>query len=124
MSDEKPFSPGLAGVIGAETAIGFVDGANGKLLYRGYPIEEVVTKGTYASVLDLLLTGEWHPNAALEPVNSRARHVLMLGTGAIAPGDLPDLPGAQVAEALGRLATRAGFDLDAFRQRLVEQDGG
>ena len=68
MSEEKPFSPGLAGVIGAETAIGFVDGANGKLLYRGYPIEEVVAKGTYASVLDLLLTGEWHPNAVLEPV--------------------------------------------------------
>ena len=68
MSEEKPFSPGLAGVIGAETAIGFVDGANGKLLYRGYPIEEVVSKGTYASVLDLLLTGEWHPNAVLEPV--------------------------------------------------------
>jgi hypothetical protein len=35
MSEEKPFSPGLAGIIGAETAIGFVDGANGKLLYRG-----------------------------------------------------------------------------------------
>ena len=57
MSVEKPFSPGLAGIIGAETAIGFVDGAHGKLLYRGYPIEEVVAKGTYASVLDLLLTG-------------------------------------------------------------------
>ncbi|MEY4388765.1 MAG: hypothetical protein RLZZ432_484 [Chloroflexota bacterium] len=67
MSDEKPFSPGLAGVIGAETAVGYVDGAAGRLLYRGYPIEEVVTKGTYASVLDLLLTGEWHPDAELVP---------------------------------------------------------
>lgn len=45
MSDEKVFSPGLAGVIGAETAVSLVDGANGKLLYRGYPIEEVVSKG-------------------------------------------------------------------------------
>jgi citrate synthase len=69
MSDvEKPFSPGLAGVIGAETAVSLVDGANGRLLYRGYPIEEVVSKGSYAAVLDLLLTGEWHPNATLEPV--------------------------------------------------------
>jgi len=67
VSEERTFSPGLAGIIGAETAIGFVDGANGKLLYRGYPIEEVVSKGTYASVLDLLLTGEWHPNVVLEP---------------------------------------------------------
>ncbi len=68
MSDEKVFSPGLAGVIGAETAVSLVDGANGKLLYRGYPIEEVVSKGNYANVLDLLLTGEWHPNAELTPM--------------------------------------------------------
>ena len=67
MSDEKPFSPGLAGVVGAETAVGYVDGAAGRLLYRGYPIEEVVTQGSYAGVLDLLLTGEWHPNAQLVP---------------------------------------------------------
>ena len=50
MSDEKvvekPFSPGLAGVVGAETAVGYVDGAAGRLLYRGYPIEEVVTQGS------------------------------------------------------------------------------
>lgn len=71
MSDEKivekPFSPGLAGVVGAETAVGYVDGAAGRLLYRGYPIEEVVTQGSYAGVLDLLLTGEWHPTAELVP---------------------------------------------------------
>lgn len=64
---EKPFSPGLAGVVGAETAVGLVDGANGRLLYRGYPIEEVVSKGSYAAVLDLLLTGEWHSTATLVP---------------------------------------------------------
>lgn len=64
---EKPYSPGLAGVVGAETAVGLVDGANGRLLYRGYPIEEVVSKGNYAAVLDLLLTGEWHPGATLTP---------------------------------------------------------
>jgi citrate synthase len=68
MSADQVFSPGLAGVIGAETAVGSVDGAAGRLLYRGYPIEELVTQGTYASVVDLLLTGEWHPNAELTPV--------------------------------------------------------
>ncbi len=29
---ERPYSPGLEGVVAAETAIGFVDGANGRLL--------------------------------------------------------------------------------------------
>ena len=64
---DAPFSPGLAGVVAAETAISLVDGANGVLLYRGYPIVEVVRTGTYGAVLDLLLTGEWHAHATLEP---------------------------------------------------------
>jgi citrate synthase len=63
--DSRPFSPGLAGVIGAESAIGLVDGANGRLLYRGYPIGQLVERGTYGEVADLLWTGEWHPGAKL-----------------------------------------------------------
>ena len=64
---EKPYSPGLEGVIAAETAIGFVDGANGRLLYRGYPIGQLVEKGTYGRVAELLWTGEWRKTARLAP---------------------------------------------------------
>jgi len=66
-ADERPYSPGLEGVIGAESAIGLVDGKNGRLLYRGYRIGELVERGTYAQVADLLWTGEWHPDATLPP---------------------------------------------------------
>jgi len=66
--DTRPYSPGLAGVIAAESAIGLVDGARGRLLYRGYPIGQLVTRGTYAEVADLLWTGEWHPGVQLHPV--------------------------------------------------------
>jgi citrate synthase len=66
-ADTRPYSPGLAGVIGAESAIALVDGARGRLLYRGYPIGQLVTRGTYAEVADLLWTGEWHPGAELHP---------------------------------------------------------
>ncbi len=59
--DDRPYSPGLEGVVGAESAIGLVDGKNGRLLYRGYPIGQLVSRGTYAEVADLLWTGEWHP---------------------------------------------------------------
>ena len=38
----RPYSPGLEGVVGAESAIGLVDGKNGRLLYRGYPIGQLV----------------------------------------------------------------------------------
>ena len=65
--DTRPYSPGLAGVIGAESAIGLVDGARGRLLYRGYPIGQLVAHGTYAEVADLLWTGEWHAGAQLHP---------------------------------------------------------
>ncbi len=64
---ERPYSPGLEGVIAAETAVGFVDGANGRLLYRGYPIGQLVEKGTFAEVAELLWTGEWRKSAELRP---------------------------------------------------------
>ncbi len=63
--DTRPYSPGLEGVIAAETALGFVDGANGRLLYRGYPIGQLVEHGTYSAVAELLWTGEWRPDARL-----------------------------------------------------------
>ncbi len=64
---ERPYSPGLEGVLAAETAIGYVDGANGRLLYRGYPIGQLVEKGTYGQVAELLWTGEWRRTARLVP---------------------------------------------------------
>ena len=66
-ADDRPYSPGLEGVIGAESAIGLVDGKNGRLLYRGYPIGQLVARGTYAEVADLLWTGEWHPGRGAAP---------------------------------------------------------
>jgi citrate synthase len=55
------------GVVAAESAIGLVDGDQGRLLYRGVPIGELVERGTFAEVADLLWTGEWHPGATLGP---------------------------------------------------------
>jgi citrate synthase len=66
-ADSRPFSPGLQGVVGAESAIGLVDGEQGRLLYRGYPIGQLVERGTYGEVADLLWTGEWHAGARLAP---------------------------------------------------------
>jgi citrate synthase len=67
LADARAYSPGLEGVVGAESAIGLVDGKNGRLLYRGYPIGELVTHGSYAEVADLLWTGEWHPGVQSHP---------------------------------------------------------
>jgi citrate synthase len=63
--DDRPYSPGLEGVLAGETSIALVDGVNGRLLYRGYPIGELVRYGTYAQVAELLWTGEWPASAHL-----------------------------------------------------------
>jgi len=40
------YSPGLKGVVAGETSLAMIDGARGRLLYRGYPIGELVERGT------------------------------------------------------------------------------
>jgi len=63
--DDRPYSPGLEGVIAGETSLSKVDGANGRLIYRGYRIGDLVEHGTYPAVAKLLWTGDWDPTARL-----------------------------------------------------------
>ena len=64
-NDARAFSPGLKGVLAGETALAMIDGEQGRLQYRGYPIGELVERGTYAQVAELLWTGEWDATARL-----------------------------------------------------------
>jgi citrate synthase len=64
-ADDRPLSPGLKGVLAGETALARVDGERGRLVYRGYPIGELVERGTFGQVAELLWTGEWRPSARL-----------------------------------------------------------
>jgi citrate synthase len=53
------FSPGLEGVVAAETAVSEVDGANGRLIYRGgYLIEELAPVASFEEISYLLWKGE------------------------------------------------------------------
>ena len=45
---------GLEGVVAAQTSLSSVDGANGRLLYRGIPIGELVEKSHFEEVVHLL----------------------------------------------------------------------
>ena len=77
-ADDRPYSPGLEGVLAGETALGRVDGANGRLIYRGYRIGDLVERGSYAAVANLLWTGEWDPRHRLPtgPIPGRVIDVL------------------------------------------------
>jgi citrate synthase len=61
----RPYSPGLEGVVAGETSLSYIDGAKGRLLYRGYRIGDLVERGSYSAVANLLWTGEWDPQARL-----------------------------------------------------------
>lgn len=54
----KIFKPGLEGIPACESAISFINGQEGVLRYRGYPIEDLTEKCTYEEVSYLLLHGE------------------------------------------------------------------
>jgi len=56
--EEKPYSPGLEGVIAGTTSISEVDPQRQKLAYRGYDIEELAAHASYEEVAYLLLYGE------------------------------------------------------------------
>ena len=67
MRATTPYNPGLEGVIAGETALSSIDGANGRLLYRGYRIGDVIEQGMYAQVAELLWTGSWPASASFRP---------------------------------------------------------
>ena len=64
-SGAKTWSPGLEGIVAGETALSKVDGERGRLLYRGYRIGDLVERGTYGAVANLLWSGDWEPDHRL-----------------------------------------------------------
>lgn len=66
------FSPGLEGVVAAETAVSEVDGANGRLIYRGgYLIEDLVPVASYEETAYLLWHGELPNESQLETLRKQ-----------------------------------------------------
>ncbi|HCU52797.1 MAG TPA: citrate (Si)-synthase, partial [Gammaproteobacteria bacterium] len=52
------YDPGFRSTASCKSAITFVDGDNGVLLYRGYPIEELAEHSDFVEVAYLLMNGE------------------------------------------------------------------
>eukprot|EP01037_Dinobryon_pediforme_P010835 gene10835-10915_t len=56
------YDPGYGGTAACESKITYIDGDEGILLHRGYPIEQLAMKSTFLEVAHLLLNGDL-PNA-------------------------------------------------------------
>jgi citrate synthase len=69
-------SDGLEGVIAADTVLSEVDGDAGRLVIRGYSLDDLAGKTTYEEAVGLLFDGffdELPPQGALTAAIGRAR---------------------------------------------------
>ena len=70
--------PGFVTTSSCASAITFIDGDQGILLYRGYPIEQLAEHSTYREVCYLLLYGELPTEEQLKHFSSRIRYHSMI----------------------------------------------
>jgi citrate synthase len=72
------YDPGFTSTAACDSAITYIDGDKGELLYRGYPIEQLSEKSSYIEVCYLLLYGELPNKAQLEEFSELVtRHTMV-----------------------------------------------
>jgi len=72
------FDPGFMATASCESRITYIDGDNGVLLYRGYPIEQIATKSSFIEVAYLLIHGELPTAQQLEEFDGAIRYHTMI----------------------------------------------
>jgi citrate synthase len=134
-----PYSPGLEGVVAAQTEISEVDGQNGRLIYRGgYLIQEVAGR-SFEEIAYLLLRGDLPGDgeladfgarlAAQRPLKPAARAALgglprdpmdALRTLLSAQGAAPDCPRPSLDDAIAATAVTPTAIAAYLRQQRGE----
>lgn len=72
------FDPGYTATGSTESTICYIDGGNGILRYRGYPIEQLAEKATFNEVSYLLINGHLPTQEELDEFNYDVRHHTLL----------------------------------------------
>ena len=70
MAEGSQLIRGLEGVVAAETRLCDLDGANGRLAYGGYSIDDLARKATFEEVCYLLWQGELPRMAQLDKITT------------------------------------------------------
>jgi citrate synthase len=68
------FDPGFAVTAACESGITYIDGDAGRLLYRGYPVEQLAEKSSFMEVCYLILNGELPTKRQLDDFTGSIRH--------------------------------------------------
>ena len=72
------YDPGFTSTAACESAITYIDGDQGELWYRGYPIEQLAAKSHYLEVCYLLLHGELPNKSQMDDFETRVtRHTMV-----------------------------------------------
>ncbi len=77
-ADVFTYDPGFTSTAACDSTITFIDGDEGLLLHRGYPIEQLAQRSHYLEVCYLLLNGELPTAAQLEKFETTVtRHTMI-----------------------------------------------
>src|SRR3989338_11630052 len=123
MAEQSGLIKGLEGVVAAETALCDLDGANGRLAYRGYDIADLARQASYEEVAHLLWRGELPTRAQLdgfaaELVAARAVPDALTSAFRLLPKKADPMRALQMAAAVLGI-----FDLDAAHNSQVANLG-
>jgi len=72
------FDPGFMSTAAVRSAVTFIDGDAGVLLYRGYPIEQLAKDSSFLEVAYLLINGELPTNAQFSAFDDEVTHHTMM----------------------------------------------
>ncbi len=72
------YDPGFTSTCSCKSAITYIDGDNGVLLYRGYPVDQLAKHSTFLEVAYLILNGELPTQMQLENFESSIRKHTMI----------------------------------------------
>jgi citrate synthase len=115
--------PGFVNTASCSSAVTFIDGDEGILRYRGYPIEQLAEKSTFLEVSYLLIHGELPTQQQLDEFTHQVREHTLLHEDlkeffAGFPRDAHPMP--VLSSAVSALSTFYQDSLDPFDKQHVE----
>ena len=109
------YDPGFASTASCSSTITYIDGQEGVLLYRGYPIEQLAERSSFLEICYLLLYGELPDKAQWSEFNAAIRRHTMVHEGMrrfIAGYQHDAHPMGMLVGIVGALSTFYHEDLD------------
>jgi citrate synthase len=111
-----PSASGLDGVVVAETALSDVDGERGRLLIRGYPVEELAERATFEDVCGLM----WNGSLPSIPEREALRAALANGRRRGRAGQQPVPPQPSLSDAADCLQMLSGMAPETSRVTALD----